>query len=175
MNSGLVKTETARVGRENQRYSPESGARMVAGCICLNEEKTMVVMISLAKHKGHWVFPKGGIELDEGEDFLVSAERETWEEAGCEGQILSKLPVVYDMRPKKNQPPGNATSGVPKSEFHFYEMIVSNVSSTWPESKERQRRWCTYAEAQHELERASRPELAKALEASTMVRGDVTY
>ncbi|EEQ41432.1 NUDIX domain family protein [Clavispora lusitaniae] len=171
-----VKPSKSRTGRESQRYNPESGARMIAGCICLNETKDKVVMISSSVHKDKWVLPKGGIELDEGDDYVVSAVRETWEEAGCEGRIMEKLPVVYDMRGSKapvlqdQKADFDPKKVVPKSEFHFYEMLVLNMSPTWPEQDKRQRRWCTYSEAKHELLKAKRPELASALESSCIVK-----
>lgn len=169
------KASEARVGRANQRYNPETGARMVAGCICLNSEKDKAIMILSAAHKHRWVFPKGGIELDEGDDFIVSAVRETWEEAGCEGKVSSKLPVVLDSRGKKapvleEGQDFDPTKVVPKSEFHFYEMMVDEMSSEWPELKTRQRKWCTYSEAKHELLKAKRPELVKALDLSCILR-----
>lgn len=167
-----VKPTASRVGRSNQRYNPESGARMVAGCLCFNEQKDKVVMILLLAHKGQWVFPKGGIELDEGDDYVVSAVRETWEEAGCEGRILDKLPVVLDMRGAKAPVVKGEFDGkvVPRLEFHFYEMLVENMSAEWPELSRRERRWCTYSEAKHELLRAKRPELVKVLDLSCVVR-----
>lgn len=179
MNANLpVKPTASRVGRSNQRYNPELGARMVAGCICLNETKDKVVMILLSAHKGNWVFPKGGIELDEGDDFVVSAVRETWEEAGCEGRILEKLPVVLDRRGAKapvvkgDFDPGRV---VPRLEFHFYEMLVDTMSTVWPEAAQRERRWCTYLEAKHELEKAKRPELVSVLDLSCVVKGGDEY
>lgn len=168
-----VKSEKSRVGRDNQRYNPETGARMVAGCICFNTTKDKVVMISSSAHPDKWVFPKGGIELDEGEDFVVSAVRETWEEAGCEGRILNKLPVVLDSRGSKApiiQTDFDPKKVVPRLEFHFYEMLVAELHHTWPELDSRQRRWCTYLEAKHELLKAKRPELVTALDASCVVK-----
>lgn len=173
-----VKPTESRVGRENQRYNAESGARMVAGCICFNETKDKVVMVLSSAHKGQWVFPKGGIELDEGEDFVVSAVRETWEEAGCEGRIMAKLPVVLDTRGRKAPVLSVEQRGmdwdpkkfVPRLEFHFYEMLVENLSTEWPELSSRERRWCTYSEAKHELLKAKRPELVQALDASCVLK-----
>lgn len=173
-----VKPTESRVGRAHQRYNPESGARMVAGCICLNEAKDKVVMISSSAHKGHWVFPKGGIETDEGDDYVVSAVRETWEEAGCEGRILNKLPVVLDMRGRKapvlseedQKKDFDPTKVIPRLEFHFYELLVMNMESSWPEADKRERRWCTYSEAKHELLKLKRPELVSALDSSCIVR-----
>lgn len=174
-NPILTKSSEARTGRSNQRYNPETGARMVAGCICLNESKDKVVMILSSSHKGKWVLPKGGIELDEGEDFALTAVRETWEESGCEGKILQKLPVVLDSRGAKAPVlKGEFDPHVvmPKSEFHFYEMIVDLLSTEWPESNARERRWCTYSEAKHELLKAKRPELVAALN-SSCIKKDV--
>lgn len=169
-----VKPTESRVGRENQRFNPETGARMVAGCICLNDTKDKVIMILSTVHKDRWVLPKGGIELDEGEDFVITAVRETWEEAGCEGRILQKLPVVYDLRGAKapvlegeaRKQDWDPEKFVPKLEFHFYSMEVVQLSAEWPELKNRSRRWCTYSEAKHELLKSKRPELVKALDAS---------
>lgn len=175
------KPTESRVGRLNQRYNPETGSRMVAGCICLNDTREKVIMILSSVNKGKWVLPKGGIELDEGEDFVVSAVRETWEEAGCEGTITSKLPVVLDSRGMKAPVlhKGDGTEGdgefdpnivIPKSEFHFYEMIVKDLLTEWPEQASRQRRWCTYSEAKHELVKSKRPELVQALDLSSIVK-----
>ncbi|CUM65342.1 uncharacterized protein PRCAT00002977001 [Priceomyces carsonii] len=177
------KLESSRVGRANQRYNPETGARMVAGCICLDASKQKVIMILSSQHNNRWVLPKGGIEMDEGDDFVVSAVRETWEEAGVEGKILEKLPVVLDSRKKAPVlKPGedfDPLKLIPKSEFHFYEMIVYELSTKWPEQKERERRWCTYSEAKHELTKSNRPELIEALDLSHIVKDikerDQTY
>lgn len=171
----MPRPAVARQGRENQRFNSESGARVVAGCVCLNHEKNKVVMVLSLAHKGNWVLPKGGVELDEGNDFAVSAARETWEEAGCEGRIVRKLPVVLDSRGAKA--PTGVPSGtfVPKSEFHFYEMHVEEMAAKWPELDSRDRRWCTFSEAKHELIQAKRPELVQALESSSIERDQEEY
>lgn len=169
-----VKSQTAREGRENQRYNSETGARIVAGCMCLNETKDKIIMISSSKHKNRWIVPKGGNELDESE--LETAVRETWEEAGVEGIIIKKLPVVLDSRGsqapviKGEFDPDVAT---PKSEFHFFELQVDQLSTSWPEMKKRQRRWCTYSEAKHELLKLKRPELVDALNMSYILKDTI--
>lgn len=169
-----VKSQTAREGRENQRYNSETGARIVAGCMCLNETKDKIIMISSSKHKNRWIVPKGGNELDESE--LETAVRENWEEAGVEGIIIKKLPVVLDSRGsqapviKGEFDPDVAT---PKSEFHFFELQVDQLSTSWPEMKKRQRRWCTYSEAKHELLKLKRPELVDALNMSSILKDTI--
>jgi hypothetical protein len=115
----------------------------------------------------------GGIELDEGDDFIVTAVRETWEEAGVEGKIVKKLPVVYDSRGAKApviKGEWDPLKVTPKSEFHFYELIVEKLSMVWPESEMRERKWCSYSEARHELIKAKRPELAEVLASSEIIK-----
>lgn len=166
----------ARQGRENQYYSPETGARMVAGCVCLSEDKDKVIMILSSVHEGKWVLPKGGIELDETDDYMLTAVRESWEEAGVEGKITQKLPVVYDIRGSKApviKGDFDPLIQQPKTEFHFYELIVDNLSKEWPEQHKRERKWCKYSEAKHELIKAKRPELLEVLDSSNLIKDDV--
>lgn len=171
-----MKPTEAREGRDNQVYN-EDGARMVAGCICLNEAKDKVILILSSVHKGKWVLPKGGIETDEKDDYMLTAVRESWEEAGVEGKILQKLPVVYDHRKKAPVIKGefDPLKPQPKTEFHFYELVVDNLEKKWPECNKRERRWCTYSEAKHELIKAKRTELVEALDSSGIVRDDEDY
>lgn len=168
-----TKQKKPRTGRANQCYREDTGARLVAGCVCINASKSKIVMILLAAHRDRWILPKGGVESDESHDYSLTAERETWEEAGVEGCIVRKLPIVFDSRGSKApviRGDFDFRVQVPKSEFHFYEMVVDSLHSEWPESALRHRRWCTFAEAKHELERAKRPELVSVLEASSMVK-----
>ncbi|AAS54756.1 AGR266Cp [Eremothecium gossypii ATCC 10895] len=169
--SQFVRTVHSRVGREKQRYSALTGARLVAGCVALNEDKTKVIMIqSLAQgsNGNKWVLPKGGVELDE-PDFRDSARRETWEEAGVVGEIVRYLGVIEDMRPPKNWSAGGAVHP-PRSEFHFYEMRVQELADEYPEKHKRQRHWFTYSEAKTQLQLAKRPELLEALDRSAIVK-----
>ncbi|KAI3403607.2 hypothetical protein KGF56_003652 [Candida oxycetoniae] len=164
-----IKSTEARVGRNNQRYNDETGARIVAGCVCLNETKDKIIMITSSKNKGKWILPKGGNELDE--SLIETAVRETWEEAGIEGMVVKKLPVVLDSRGSKAPViKGEFDKIIPKSEFHFFELSVNQLSMEWPEVKKRQRRWCTYSEAKHELVKSKRPELVSVLDSSSIVR-----
>ncbi|KAI5958728.1 uncharacterized protein KGF55_005726 [Candida pseudojiufengensis] len=167
-----VKSTEARQGRDNQVYNEETGARIVAGCICLNESKDKVIMISSSKHKDKWILPKGGNEKDESE--LETAVRETWEEAGVEGIIIKKLPVVLDSRGSKAPIiKGDFNKIIPKSEFHFFELQVDQLNMNWPEMKKRDRRWCTYSEAKHELKKSNRIELVEALHQSSIIKDTI--
>ncbi|CDK26298.1 unnamed protein product [Kuraishia capsulata CBS 1993] len=174
LQSVFIKTEKARTGRENQVYSPE-GARIVAGCIALSEDKHKVIMITSSKHTNRWILPKGGVEKDEITDYSKAAERETWEEAGVLGVVTRELMVVHDFRFKGKKKGLNVDTiidgeSIPKSEFHFYEMTVEELATSWPEGNNRSRRWCTYSEAKHELIKARRLELLDALNDSNIIK-----
>ena len=86
------------------------------------------------------------------------------------------MPVVLDSRGsqapviKGEFDPDVAT---PKSEFHFFELQVDQLSTSWPEMKKRQRRWCTYSEAKHELLKLKRPELVDALNMSSILKDTI--
>ncbi|ONH67026.1 Diphosphoinositol polyphosphate phosphohydrolase DDP1 [Cyberlindnera fabianii] len=176
MADKIVYEDKAHVGRENQLFNPETGARMVAGCVCLNSTRDRVLLVSSSAKKSKWVLPKGGIELDEPE-FHRAAIRETWEEAGVTGVIVGELPVVHDMRPPKKwgtkiDNEEYIRTGVmktpPRSEFHFFEMVVREEHDVYPECKERTRKWFTFEDAIEELMSHNRPELAKAVEESLL-------
>lgn len=175
--SEFVKTLTSRVGRENQLYSTKTGARLVAGCIILDENREKVLMVQSSAHKKKWVLPKGGIESDE-LDFKSAARRETWEEAGATGDIVKYLGSIEDMRPPKDWNPNlqdfeadddsKVNKWPPRSEFHFYEMRNVKLESDYPEVETRNRKWFTYQEAMENLTKAKRPELLEALDRSSI-------
>lgn len=178
--SGVVRTEAPRVGRENQVYSKVTGARLVAGCICLTKDHKQVLMITSSAHKKRWIFPKGGVEMDE-PDYKITAQRETWEEAGCVGEITEALGTIEDMRPPKDWNKDikafeNATSDSevskhpPRSEFYFYELEIKELVEVYPESDKRNRKLCDYNDAKENLLKAKRPELLEALERSSIIK-----
>lgn len=168
--------KTAREGRENQVYN-EAGARLVAGCVPLNADKSKVLMISSSKHKDRWVIPKGGVETDEALDYEKTAHRECWEEAGIRGKIIRKVGRMADHRfekvdSSKHQEVDLEIDGdtIGKSEFHLYEMEVKELFPEWPESTKRLRKWCSYSEAKHELLKSKRVELLEALNFSDVYK-----
>ncbi|KAH3903296.1 related to Diphosphoinositol polyphosphate phosphohydrolase DDP1 [Saccharomycodes ludwigii] len=178
------KNAVSRVGRSNQVYSEHTGARLVAGCVCLNKEKTRVLLVQSTAHKSKWVLPKGGVEKDEYPEFAKTACRETWEEAGVLGTIstIVDLGIVQDLRPPKhwgnpkafeqqgndNNATAKTITAPPRSEFHFFEMIVDELVENYPERGERNRKWFNYEDALKELERAKRPELVEILKRSSL-------
>jgi len=149
----------SRTGRTNQRYG-ESGERLVAGVVPLNEAKTHVLLIQSTRRSG-WVLPKGGWETDE--SCVEAAQREAWEEAG----IVCK--VDYDLgQIAETRAPKQISKDAPKSLYQFYEVTVTREEAEWPEKHKRNRQWATYAEAKSALK--DRPELLQALERCTIQR-----
>lgn len=189
-SQNIDKDAAARVGRDNQVYAERTGARLVAGCVCLNKDQTKILMVQSSAHKKKWVLPKGGVEKDEYPDYSKTAVRETWEEAGCIGEIVKSLGIVQDMRPPKKW--GNlekfnnskklsfeedfgeleekVVPVAPRSEFHFFQMIVSETPSTYPESHKRTRKWFNYSQCIEELTKAKRPELIECVERSDILK-----
>ncbi|TID30064.1 hypothetical protein CANINC_001350 [Pichia inconspicua] len=182
----VVLTSKAREGRENQLYSSLNGARLVAGGIILNDNNEKVLMISSSKHKVRWIIPKGGVEVDEKDNFAIAALREVWEEAGAVAVVVKKLDVINDHRLTESSIQTRTESNVkerssssssssshdsfPICEFHFYQMKLVRLENVWPECDNRQRKWCSYEEACRELRRSKRPELLTALNSSDIVK-----
>ncbi|KAK9474562.1 NUDIX hydrolase domain-like protein [Dipodascopsis tothii] len=161
----VVRSMIAREGREKQRYSA-SGARLVAGVVALNEDKTRVLVVTSTARKDRYVFPKGGYETDEPTP-QDAALREAWEEAGVIGTITGGLGVIEDSRPAKTfQAAGGRVP--PKAEYHFFEVAVSRLEDRFPECDRRTRAWVTFAEATGGL--IDRPELIEALKRSSIRR-----
>ncbi|CAI4064260.1 hypothetical protein N7582_002655 [Saccharomyces uvarum] len=179
----IVRSETSREGRENQVYSAVTGARLVAGCICLTPDRKEVLMISSSVHKKKWIVPKGGVEKDE-PNYETTAQRETWEEAGCVGKIVASLGIVEDMRPPKDwnkdikqfetaRDDPEVAKHPPRTEFHFYELEIEKLIDKFPECHKRHRKLYTYADAKKNLIKAKRPELLEALNRSSIIKDGI--
>ncbi|CAO3635212.1 unnamed protein product [Cunninghamella blakesleeana] len=144
---------TARTGRDNQTYD-DKYARRVAGCLPVDNENNRVLLIQSSKYDHVWVIPKGGWENDETVE--QAATRETYEEAGVCGNIVSLIGDYMDYD----------KFGKPKTHFWFYEMDVKEVLDKWPEMRKRQ--WFTYDEAFHVLR--FKPIMQRVLQSSSFAR-----
>lgn len=136
------------------------GERLVAGVVPLSADKTKVLLIQSTR-RGGWVLPKGGWENDEA--IQEAARREAWEEAGIECTVTKDLGNIPDRRA-----PNELTPNAPRAMFHFFEASVQKEANEWPEKHKRGRQWMTYQAAKQAL--APRPELAEALDRSSIVR-----
>ncbi|KAL9586222.1 MAG: hypothetical protein Q9212_001047 [Teloschistes hypoglaucus] len=150
--------ETARTGRDNQRYGAQ-GERLVAGVVPLSSDKIKVLLIQSTR-RGGWVLPKGGWETDEG-TAQEAACREAWEEAGIVCTVLKDLGTIPELRS-----PAEFTTKAPKATYQFYEVRVDREAAEWPEKDKRGRQWMSYQQARQAL--LTRPELLEALDRSSI-------
>jgi len=151
---------SSRTGRDKQRYGAQ-GERLVAGIVALSDDKFYVLLIQ-STSRGHWVLPKGGWETDEA-TAQEAAQREAWEEAGVVCDIKYDLGVIPEQR-KADQ----LTTQAPKASYQFFEGIVKQLETQWPEMSKRTRQWMTFKQAETALK--DRPELLEALRRSTIKR-----
>ena len=135
------------------------GERLVAGVVPMSADKSQVLIIQSTR-RGGWVLPKGGWELDE-PTASAAAYREAWEEAGVICSIEADLGEILDNRPSSKQ-----TASAPKCQYRFFEGIVKEEKSEWPEMAKRNRQWVGYAQAVQALN--DRPELLEALRRSSL-------
>lgn len=139
-------------------YGP-NGERLVAGIVPVNADNSKVMLIRSSSGKG-WVLPKGGWELDEA-TAAIAACREAWEEGGIICQIIRDLGMIEDTRSTDAM-----TKKAPKASYQFFEALVTEEKSNWPERHKRTRAWYTFTQAVQLL--AERPELLEALKRSSV-------
>lgn len=136
----------ARTGRENQRY--KKGKRLVAGCVPIrfstnpsisdspqtsDWEQLLQILCVQSVNRGDWILPKGGWESDE--SAVEAAKRETFEEAGVEGEIIAEIGST-ELVSRKGK----------TSEARFFVLLVSVEHEEYAETN-RARQWITYEEA----------------------------
>ncbi|GBB99495.1 hypothetical protein RclHR1_03540014 [Rhizophagus clarus] len=146
----------ARTGRENQVYD-KGYIRKVAGCVPINKKTGKILLITRRKREG-WVLPKGGWEKDESEE--EAALRETYEEAGAIGRIVSSIGIWKHHITNR---------GLPKAEFRFFEMEVEKLEERWPEMNERDRKWFSYDDA---LKALTKPFMREVVEQCSLAPFD---
>ncbi|KAF3914236.1 hypothetical protein AA313_de0203793 [Arthrobotrys entomopaga] len=151
-SSSAHRPMESRVGRTKQRYGND-GSRLVAGIVPLSADKTKVLIVESTRKPNNWVLPKGGWETDE-DTAEAAAQREAWEEAGITGKVTKSLGHIRDNR-----------SSV-KAMYIFFEMVVTEELTEWPEMKKRKRKWVTYKEAAEKF--GSRSEMLEALDQSSI-------
>lgn len=111
---------------------------MQVGAICLDPVSGRVLLIT-SRGTGRWVIPKGWPM--EGRTLSGAAAREAWEEAGVEGRIAHDEIGRYSYA--KDQDRGFS---VPV-EVRVFLLRVSRAADTFPESRQRRRRWFDPEEA----------------------------
>lgn len=129
--------------------------RQVAGCVPIRESTPppssgannrpghQVLLISSRRNPGQLVFPKGGVK--QGELPQDAALRETWEEAGIRGIIVTNLAIPDEIH---NGVVKSAVMGdhkLPRGDW--FVMRVTEVAEEWPEKDQRTRKWCSIEDA----------------------------
>ena len=116
------------------------GARMQYGALCWRRgDDSVEVLLITSRDTGRWVIPKGwpmpGLSPE------AAAAQEAWEEAGVEGVMN---PLCVGRYGYQKCLPMNAT--VPCA-VAVYGMRVDKLAKSFPEMKERQRKWFSLDEA----------------------------
>ena len=116
------------------------GTRMQYGALCwrLGETGAEVLLIT-SRDTGRWVIPKGwpmpGLSPE------AAAAQEAWEEAGASGEMNPLCVGRYGYRKCLS-----LTSSVPCA-VAVYGMRVDKLAKSFPEVKERRRKWFPLQEA----------------------------
>jgi 8-oxo-dGTP pyrophosphatase MutT (NUDIX family) len=116
------------------------GARVQYGALCwrLGSDGVEVLLIT-SRDTGRWVIPKGwpmpGLAPED------AAAQEAWEEAGVDGRINPLCIGRFGY-----QKCLSVSASVPCA-VSVYGLKVANVAKSFPEAKERQRKWFPLSEA----------------------------
>lgn len=124
--------------------------RMQYGALCWRlAEKDVEILLITSRDTGRWVIPKGwpmpGLSPE------AAAAQEAWEEAGASGTMNPLCVGRYGY-----QKCLSVTSSVPCA-VAVFGMRVDKLAKTFPEAKERRRKWFSLREA---AEMVAEPELA---------------
>jgi 8-oxo-dGTP pyrophosphatase MutT (NUDIX family) len=135
--------------KQDQFVANRDGSRSQYGALCWRAHRGQVeVLLITSRDTGRWVIPKGwpmGLLPPD-----IAAAQEAWEEAGVSGQV-SDQPLgiyTYDKIVKLGQALPCAVT--------VYALRVVRLAATFPERKERRRKWFAAAKAARKV---AEPEL----------------
>lgn len=133
------------------------GTRMQYGALCWRHgEDGIQVLLITSRDTGRWVIPKGwpmpGLSPE------AAAAQEAWEEAGAAGVVSPLCIGRYGY-----QKGLSVTSTVPCA-VAVFGMRVEKLAKTFPEARERRRKWFAVPEA---ATLVAEPELAMIISAFT--------
>jgi 8-oxo-dGTP pyrophosphatase MutT (NUDIX family) len=128
-----------------------AASQVAALCWRLRKGRVQVLLVT-SRETRRWVLPKGWPMLGLGPE--VAAAREAWEEAGVEGKIsVDPIGCYGYQKILHNRNP------MPCS-VQVFPLRVQTLKSSFPERKERRRKWFKAEEATHLV---AEPELAELL------------
>lgn len=122
--------------------TPAAFAAVQVAALCWRLRKGRVqVLLVTSRETGRWVLPKGWPML--GHTPEVAAQREAWEEAGVEGKISPEPIGTYGYQKiLRNRNPMPCAVQV-------FPLRVQTLKGSFPERKERRRKWFMAEEATH--------------------------
>uniref|UniRef100_A0A0P4WER8 diphosphoinositol-polyphosphate diphosphatase n=1 Tax=Scylla olivacea TaxID=85551 RepID=A0A0P4WER8_SCYOL len=119
-----------------RRLIDEEGFIRRAACVCVNKDESQVLLVTSKKDPCVWLVPGGGLEV--GEEAIVAAQREAWEEAGIQGVVKRFLGLFESCH----------HSGTKKHRTAVFVFMVSKEHKDFPEARlGRRRRWFSLEEA----------------------------
>ena len=148
MTVGKIKQRPLRL-REDDKQS----VRTQFGALCWRRHRDAVqVLLVTSRRSKRWIIPKGWPQ--DGATPAEAAMTEAWEESGVKGKIKPICLGIYSYT--------KAPSGGPELPcvVAVFPVKVDRLSSSWPENKERKRRWFSLKKA---ASLVSEPELAAML------------
>ena len=130
-------------------------ARVQVAALCFrgNGPDKRVLLIT-SRDTGRWILPKGW--PINGLDAPNAAKQEAWEEAGVTGDVNS-TPIGQFSYEKSMD-----TGGISRCDTSVFEVQVTELADTFPESDKRTRKWVTPLEAANMVQE---PELSAILAA----------
>ena len=108
--------------------------RIVAGVVAHRDGKILLCRRAIEPRKGFWTLPAGFMELGESVD--EGASREAREEAGITGKMRKKSIGSYSYDKQK-------ASGAIPVRVKVFLLEVEIELDDWPESRQRERIWCS--------------------------------
>jgi len=87
--------------------------RIAVGVILFDEDGN--IALYYANNWEIYTVPGGGV--DDGEDILLAAKREMWEETGCQCEIIAEIGVIHENRSEHN---------FTQERYHFLARIVGD-------------------------------------------------
>jgi len=126
------------------------------GALCLRPrgKKDFSVLLVTSRDTGRWVIPKGWPHKKA--KLHNSAEREAFEEAGVQGTVGQKSigDYVYNKRER---------TGTRRLAVTVFPLLVRKQCNSWPEKKERVRKWFPVSSAATKVDERELRDLMRGL------------
>jgi 8-oxo-dGTP pyrophosphatase MutT (NUDIX family) len=133
-----------------QRRKPNKGKESLVAVLAVSTKKPDKVLLVTSRNSRSWALAKGHVERPLGA--VESARREAFEEAGVTGRLATASIGSYIHR----------KSAGDSFRVRVFKMHVQEQFSSWPERKERHRRWVPVKAA---LKLVSNPSLRRFIKA----------